>query len=212
MKKERTIEELPIDSTKLCCNFVNTIYSWKTDDNFDFLEDYHHFISWCEKLSVADAEYLNRLRSLAKRTPEEARRAMEEIRGTRNLLHAFISAISKRDQDKIHKLLARINPLLTEVWSMVKLDFDGTGFKPSFKIKPLQLKTPVWIILKSLYDLISEMDIIRMKECPSCGWVFYDETKNGKRRWCNPLNCGTQDKMSRYHQRMRDNDKINLGN
>jgi predicted RNA-binding Zn ribbon-like protein len=48
------------------------------------------------------------------------------------------------------------------------------------------------------------MDITRMKECPSCRWVFYDETKNGKRKWYNPLNCGTQDKMSRYHQRLRE--------
>ncbi len=204
MKKERTIEGLPLDSTKLCCNFVNTLYSWKTDDNYDFLEDYHHFISWCEKLSVADAQYLNRLRSLAKRTPEEARRVMEEVRGIRDLLHAFISASAKQDQQKIQKLLPHINLLLAEAWSLVRLDFDGTRFTPSFKIKPLELVTPVRIILKSLYDLLTEMDIARLKECPSCGWVFYDETKNGKRRWCNPLNCGTQDKMSRYHQRMRE--------
>ena len=204
MKKERTIEGLPIDSTKLCCNFVNTIYSWKTNDNFDFLEDYHHFISWCEKLSVADAEYLNRLQSYAKRTPDEARKVMEEIRGIRNLLHAFISAISKQDRHKVQKLLPRVNTLLTEAWNILRLDFDRNGFRPSFKTKPLQLVTPVRIIVKSLYDLLTEMDIARLKECPSCGWVFYDETKNGKRKWCNPLNCGTQDKMSRYHQRMRE--------
>jgi predicted RNA-binding Zn ribbon-like protein len=204
MKKTRTIEDLPIDSSKLCCNFVNTVYSWKSDDNYDFLEDYEHFIDWCQKLSVADAEWLNRLRALAKRTPEETRMLMQEFRTTRETLHTFISAIARQDQNKILKSLTIINPQLTESWNNVKLEFDGTTFTPSYKIKPLHLKTPIWIILKSLYDLLTEMDITRMKECPSCGWVFYDETKNGKRKWCNPLNCGTQDKMSRYHQRLRE--------
>jgi predicted RNA-binding Zn ribbon-like protein len=204
MKKTRTIQGLPIDSTWFCCNFVNTVYSWKSDDNYDFLEDYHHFIDWCFKLSVANAGYLNRLRAAAKRKPEEARRVMEEIRATRSLIHAFISAVTKQDQIKIQKLLVNINPLLTEAWSNTRLDFNGYRFTSSHKVKPLHLKSPLWIIMTSLNDLLTGMDITRMKECPTCGWVFYDETKNGKRKWCNPSNCGTQDKMSRYHQRLRE--------
>jgi predicted RNA-binding Zn ribbon-like protein len=204
MKKTRTIEALPIDSTKLCCNFVNTVHSWKSDDNYDYLEDYDRFIDWCQKLFVADAEYLDRLRVIAKRTPQEARSVMGEIATIRDLLHTFISAIAGQDQKKVLKLLLEINPLLTEASNNMRLNFDGTAFIPFYKIKPLHLKTPLWIILRSLYDLLTAMDITRMKECPSCGWVFYDETKNGKRKWCNPLNCGTQDKMSRYHQRLRE--------
>jgi predicted RNA-binding Zn ribbon-like protein len=204
MKKTRTIGELPIDSTKLCCNFVNTVHSWKSDDNYDYLEDYDHFIDWCLKLTVADKELLNRLRAHAKRTPKEAHMVIDEIRMIRDLLHAFISALAEQDQNKIQKLLPAINASLTEASNNMKLDFTGTAFMPSYKIKPLRLKSPIWVIMKSLHDLITVMDITRMKECPSCGWVFYDETKNGKRKWCNPLNCGTQDKMSRYHQRLRD--------
>jgi predicted RNA-binding Zn ribbon-like protein len=204
MKKTRTIEALPIDSTKLCCNFVNTVHSWKSDDDYDYLVDYDRFIDWCQKLFVADMEYLDRLRVLAKRTPQEARSFMEEIRAIRELLHEFISAVTEQDQNKIQKLLPAINSLLTEASNNMSLHFDGTAFILSYKIKPLHLKTPLWIILRSLYDLLTTMDITRIKECPSCGWVFYDETKNGKRKWCNPLNCGTQDKMSRYHQRLRD--------
>jgi predicted RNA-binding Zn ribbon-like protein len=86
----------------------------------------------------------------------------------------------------------------------MELEFNGRGFIFSSQAVTADLKEPLWIILKSLYDLVTEMDMGRVKECPTCGYVFYDETKNGKRRWCNPLNCGTQDKMNRYHQKLRD--------
>jgi predicted RNA-binding Zn ribbon-like protein len=71
--------------------------------------------------------------------------------------------------------------------------------------EPVQLISPIWPVLKSLYDLLTEDDRIRIKACPSCGWVFYDETKDGKRRWCNPLNCGTKDKMDRYTKKKSRN-------
>jgi predicted RNA-binding Zn ribbon-like protein len=204
MKKTRTIEELPIDSTKLCCNFVNTVYSWKGEDNYDFLNDYNTFIDWCVKLSLSDGEYLNRLRTHAKRNPKEARTTMEEFRKLRDLLHGFISAIARRDQNKITKLIVVVNSLFTDAFNNMKLEYDGKEFVLSYKIKPINLKSPIWIIVKSLYDLLTEMEMIRIKECPTCGWVFFDETKNGKRKWCNPLNCGTQDKMSRYNQKLRE--------
>jgi predicted RNA-binding Zn ribbon-like protein len=204
MKKNRTIEDLPIDSTKLCCNFVNTVYSWKDEDNYDFLGDYNTFIDWCAKLSISDGEYLSRLRLYAKRNPEAARDTMDEFREIRDLLHDFISGVARQDQNKIERLLARVNSLFTDTFNNIKLEYDGKKFTLFYKVKPLSLKTPIWIIIKSLYDLLSEKEILRIKECPTCGWVFFDETKNGKRKWCNPLNCGTQDKMNRYNQKIRE--------
>ena len=138
-----------IDSTKLCCNFVNTVYSWKGEDNYDFLEDYNNFIDWCTKLSISDGEYLERLRTHAKRNPEETRSLMEELREVRNLLHDFISAIARQDKNKITKLTTAVNSLLTETFNNTKLEYDGNKFILSYKIKPINLKTPVWIIVKS---------------------------------------------------------------
>jgi predicted RNA-binding Zn ribbon-like protein len=38
----------------------------------------------------------------------------------------------------------------------------------------------------------------RLKQCPACGFVFLDATKNGSRRWCSMEDCGKQEKMRRY--------------
>ena len=204
VKKITTIEELPLDSTKLCCNFVNTVYSWKDPEDYDFLQDYDVFIDWCVKLSLADLAPLDKLRRHAKKNPSEAMKAMTFIRKNRLLIHDFISAIARQDAKEINKLLRPANTAMKEALLHMELEFNGRGFIVSSPAVQTDLKAPMWIVLKSLYDLVTESDMARVKECPTCGYVFYDETKNGKRKWCNPLNCGTQDKMNRYHQKLRD--------
>lgn len=43
----------------------------------------------------------------------------------------------------------------------------------------------------------------RLKICasPDCGWVFYDESRNGAGRWCSMRSCGNRDKTRAYRQR-----------
>jgi predicted RNA-binding Zn ribbon-like protein len=48
----------------------------------------------------------------------------------------------------------------------------------------------------------------RLKACPDCRWVFYDNTRNGSKRWClmyaggpDGRACGTIAKVRRYRDR-----------
>ena len=48
----------------------------------------------------------------------------------------------------------------------------------------------------------------RLKACPDCRWVFYDNTRNGSKRWClmyaggpGGRACGTIAKVRRYRDR-----------
>jgi hypothetical protein len=48
----------------------------------------------------------------------------------------------------------------------------------------------------------------RLKACPDCKWVFYDNTRNGSKRWClmyaggpGGRACGTIAKVRRYRDR-----------
>jgi predicted RNA-binding Zn ribbon-like protein len=45
----------------------------------------------------------------------------------------------------------------------------------------------------------------RIKVCanPDCGWVFYDESRNRTRRWCDASECGNLIKVRRHRQRKR---------
>jgi hypothetical protein len=48
----------------------------------------------------------------------------------------------------------------------------------------------------------------RLKACPDCKWIFYDNTRNGSKRWClmyaggpDGRACGTIAKVRRYRDR-----------
>jgi hypothetical protein len=55
MEKIRTIDSLPIESSVLCCNFVNTVYAWRGVNLNEYLKGYGDVIDWCRKLGVYDA-------------------------------------------------------------------------------------------------------------------------------------------------------------
>ena len=42
---------------------------------------------------------------------------------------------------------------------------------------------------------------LRLKACPSCGWAFYDATRNGGGRWCDMKVCGNRAKQQAFHAR-----------
>ena len=50
-------------------------------------------------------------------------------------------------------------------------------------------------------DVLTLGDRQRLKHCPSCDWVFVDETRNGRRRWCDMADCGSRAKARSYYHR-----------
>jgi predicted RNA-binding Zn ribbon-like protein len=50
-------------------------------------------------------------------------------------------------------------------------------------------------------DLISDSKRDRLRFCPACDWLFEDQSRNGKRRWCDMADCGSRDKSNRYYHR-----------
>ena len=44
----------------------------------------------------------------------------------------------------------------------------------------------------------------RVRRCadPRCGRVFQDETKNGRRRWCDMATCGNRAKAARHRMKL----------
>jgi predicted RNA-binding Zn ribbon-like protein len=53
--------------------------------------------------------------------------------------------------------------------------------------------------------LADPRDMARLMTCPGtdCGWMFVDETKNGRRRWCTMETCGNRAKAARHYARSR---------
>lgn len=67
---------------------------------------------------------------------------------------------------------------------------------------------PAGEILAAVISAVNDGSWKRLKACPDCHWVFYDNTRNGSKRWClmyaggpDGRACGTIAKVRRYRDR-----------
>jgi predicted RNA-binding Zn ribbon-like protein len=54
------------------------------------------------------------------------------------------------------------------------------------------------VVAASAVRLLIDGPLDRIGECPSCGWLFVDTSRNGRRRWCSMATCGSRSKANRY--------------
>ena len=72
----------------------------------------------------------------------------------------------------------------------------------------------LWPVARSAVELLTTGDPRRIKVCENpygCGWLFYDGSKNGSRRWCSMEGCGSQVKMRRQYAKRRASARANSG-
>ena len=88
---------------------------------------------------------------------------------------------------------------------------EQTGIRPAVEDESLSYHHaagPAGDILAAVLSAISAGTWKRLKACPDCRWVFYDNTRNGGKRWClmyaggpDGRACGTIAKVRRYRDR-----------
>lgn len=66
--------------------------------------------------------------------------------------------------------------------------------------QPADLWTP---FLDGAADLLSEPEILRIRQCEACVVHFFDTSKKGSRRWCSMKICGNKLKVAAYQRRKR---------
>lgn len=65
-------------------------------------------------------------------------------------------------------------------------------------------------VIRSTADLLLAGRLDRIKQCPECGWLFYDTSHNHRRRWCDMSVCGNRAKARRHYQRIRKKQTLPL--
>ena len=61
-------------------------------------------------------------------------------------------------------------------------------------------------ILWSAGDLLTGPRLDRVRRCanPECGWLFLDDSRAGKRRWCSMSACGNRAKARRHYHKSKE--------
>lgn len=199
---ERTIENLQLDGGCAVFDFTNTLNTRATSPAYDYLKSYQDILSWSDRARILSLERLRILSQYAAAHPEQRDVAFLKAIRVRETLYPMFSAIAHlQTPDK--EIIDGFNTFLSECLGRIQLKISQDVATPGF-INAALLDEPLCIIMKSAYDILTNENFRRLKECPRCGWLFVDRTKNGKRRWCDMKVCGSRSKATRYYHKKKD--------
>lgn len=199
METKRTIDNLSLDGGVLCLDFVNTVHDRTETDPHDYLQNYDHWFDWLEKVQAMPVD---RLRQFKHMDRKKRQKVLKKVYRARTVLYRVFSSVARNEQcDPV--IMNDFNTILSKTLSMIQIKQDGQEFILDWNSRKDDPEEPIWIIIKSAYDLIVDASFDRIKECEMCGWLFLDKSKNNSRRWCNMQACGSIHKARKYYHRKK---------
>ncbi|MCC7195900.1 MAG: CGNR zinc finger domain-containing protein [Gemmatimonadaceae bacterium] len=171
----------------------------------DALDDFDTYIGWLGAVRVLDDERAASMLRRAHQQPTAATTALHEARRLRNVLRnlAEHGLDDRRAQDAA---LAEINRILGRSAGSRRVEprTDG-GFVRNFVTAGDVFAGLLVPVIESAADALVHDELPRVRRCasPKCVRVFYDASRNGKRRWCEMSVCGNRAKASRHRQKVR---------
>jgi len=148
--------------------------------------------------------------------PTPAKQAMGDVgqAGTQDALARLNEAMKEIKALAVAPLLKKAVDALNREnfvqggkWALKALDHDDrNGFGWEVDVKSgtaLALLAPV---LWTAGDLLAGPRLERVRRCanPECGWLFLDDSRAGKRRWCSMSSCGNRAKARRHYHKSRE--------
>jgi predicted RNA-binding Zn ribbon-like protein len=188
----------------LCLDFIDTV-NWDAPErererffSYTDLVDWAHFVG-----NLADRE-AQHLRQQATLRPEEATVIYEQALNLRATMHRIFSAVSTA-QSPTATDLATFNAALSETLARARLRPGERHFVWTWPDDEEALGRVLWPILKSAAELLTSEKLDRVGKCAgdSCGWLFFDTSRNRSRRWCEMEHCGNRAKARRHYRRKR---------
>ena len=206
MTSERmALKDLRLLGGALCLDFVNSIENRAGHPPEDFLTSYPDLVRWGRHAGLISATNATRLISRAAADEPAALEALHQALALRAALHGLFLAIGTRcEPDKAD--LEQLQRVYADALSGATLVPDDERFAWDWQSAEQRLDQLLWPVARSAVELLTTGDPRRIKVCENpygCGWLFYDASKNGSRRWCSMEGCGSQVKMRRQYAKRR---------
>ncbi|MBA3643754.1 MAG: CGNR zinc finger domain-containing protein [Chloroflexia bacterium] len=190
---------------RLCLNFVNTIESPRGSHPAEFLRSYADLVRWGRHVGLlSDTEAERLLREGAQR-PNAASATFEQALTLRAALTRIFRAVADGNVPE-ETDLRQVQATYYAALARARLAPGAERYQWAWGADDEALDRPLWDVARSAVALLTEDDLARVKVCPGandCGWLFYDTSKNGSRRWCSMEGCGSRVKMRQHYARHR---------
>ena len=179
-------------------DFLNTIEleNGFLDDHFKSFED---AAAWLLERGV-----VHRWRIAADRpTGTAADDALARIRSVRGALREVSDAVV-HDRPADPAALAEVNRAL-QARERIELVASAGGVSVGHSHVGDPIDDALARLAEPLVDEIQAGNADRVRICANdtCRWIFYDESRAGRRRWCDMASCGNRAKAARHRARVK---------
>lgn len=165
---------------------------------------YTTLVDWSEQAGMVTAPEARRLRERAKRQPAASRKVATRAGRLAGAVKRIYEAVID-DQPPDGADLTSLNTELTAALGHLTVAPDNGTFRLDWAAVDDQLDRVLWPVARSAADLLVAPELDRLKACdsPTCGYLFVDASKPGRRRWCDMKVCGNRHKARRHRRRQK---------
>ncbi len=202
MVKNFKIDNITICGGSLCIDFINTVKDRMSRPVDDYFSGFDDFLYWAERLKIINNKQYKSIERNAKRQKEEAGLYFEDAIAYRETLFELFLAISKGKKVAPH-ILESSNQMFAAYLPYLKLIQHQNKFIENWSFDEGSFKNLLAPVVNDCYELLLSGKTDRIKDCPKCGWIFLDTTKNGRRRWCTMKTCGSSVKALEWYHRQK---------
>jgi predicted RNA-binding Zn ribbon-like protein len=189
---------------RLWLDFINTD-DVRRGTRVDVLRDFEQLIRWLEATSILDGERAGGIRRRAQQQPAGATASLADARRIRAALRALAERGAQAEVRA--NALGEINRVLGRSAGTRRVEqrVDGT-FVRSFVPVGDAFAGLMIPVVESAADALVTGELVRVRRCADarCLHVFFDSTKNGRRRWCDMSTCGNRAKAARHRRRVTE--------
>ena len=179
----------------------------------DALGAFDGLIAWLAQARLLDDERAAAMVRRAQQQPTGASAALHEARRIRSVLRALAEhgsgdiPLAASEQDRATQLaIAEINRVLGRSAGTRRVEprADG-GFVRNFVTVGDVFAALLTPVIESAADALVNGELERVHRCASarCRRVFFDSSRNGKRRWCEMATCGNRAKAARHRRKVK---------
>lgn len=185
-------------------DFVNTLDDRFMPDAKELLKDYVDLARFAEDTGILNDQQVDRLMTKSMQYPDEARRALASAVQLREAISDIFYALARKTPVPA-AALAILNSHVQEAAQHLCLVASKERFRWKFETDSSDLFAPLWPIARDAAELLASQRVEYVRACASktCEWIFLDESKNHRRRWCDMTKCGNRAKVKRFYVRQK---------
>ena len=188
----------------LALDFANTESGRGFDSHQNHLREAANVVDWLRHANACSAEEAGRLRAEVERRPDLAAELIDRALALRAAIHGVGAAIGRHAPPPAASL-ASLSQFYAQAVGRAALACEGGRCRWRWSVGEAPVEAALGPIVLAAIELFTAGDFSRIKECGgrACGWLFYDVSKNNRRRWCEMEICGNRAKQKRFAARRR---------